>query len=289
MHLWSRSQEIMSRKMVLVPEVVLNELKGKLPKPPEFQSTIGLRSDLDNIEHREDLSPEEKVALYGHQLHRYREYLQQARQPGKPSAPAAPAPAPAAGVPPPAPPVAGAAGGLEQQILESVNKPGQKKAQSLLKHLKNSKVLTWTPDGEISYRGKAIPNSNIVDLMSETQRLRPLRHRELPPGFDEFAQALKETNTAKTWLANPAVIKAMEKPGKISTPKPVDESGFQEASLDQSFYETPRRLTPKQARKAEASLDESFFGTPKPMTPKQTRKAKKASDLPWLTLPGLRA
>jgi hypothetical protein len=34
-------------------------------------------------------------------------------------------------------------------------------------------------------------------------------HRALPPGFDEFAQALKETNTAKTWLTNPAVIKAM--------------------------------------------------------------------------------
>ena len=274
--------------MVLVPEVVLNELKGKLPKPPEFQSTIGLRSDLDNIEHREDLSPEEKVALYGHQLHRYREYLQQARQPGKPvTAPAVP---PAAGVPTPAVPAAPVAGAdledIEQQILESVNKPGQKKAQSLLKHLKNSKVLTWTPDGEISYRGRAIPNSNIVDLMAEAQRLRPLRHRELPPGFDEFAQALKETNTAKTWLTNPALIKAMEKPGKISTPKPVDESGFQEASLDQSFYETPTRLTPKQAR-AEASLDESFFGTPK--APKQTRKAKKASNLPWLTLPGLRA
>jgi hypothetical protein len=81
----------------------------------------------------------------------------------------------------------------------------------------------------------------------------------------------------------------MEKPMKISTPKPVDESGFQEPSLDQSFYETPKCLTLKQARKAEASLDESFFGTPKPMTPKQARKAKKASDQPWLSLPGLRA
>jgi hypothetical protein len=193
----------MSRKIVLVPEVMLNELKEKLPKSPEFQSTIGLRSDLDEIEHREDLSPEEKVALYGHQLHRYREYLQQARQPGKPPAPPPAAPLagvpapPVAGVPPP--PVAeaaGPAGGLEQQILESVNKTGQKKALSLLKHLKNSKVLTWTPEGEISYRGHAIPDSNIVDLMTEDQRLRPLKNREVPPGFYEFAQALKETNTA---------------------------------------------------------------------------------------------
>jgi hypothetical protein len=82
----------MSRKMVLVPEVVLNKLKGKLPKPPEFQSTVGLRIDLDDIEHREDLYPEEKVPLYGHQLHCYREYLQQARQPGKPVTPPPPPP-----------------------------------------------------------------------------------------------------------------------------------------------------------------------------------------------------
>jgi hypothetical protein len=81
--------------------------------------------------------------------------------------------------------------------------------------------------------------------MIEAQKQRPLKHRELPSGFDEFAQALKETNTAKAWLTNPALIRAMEKPGKISTPKPVDESGFQEASMDQSFYETPRRMTPK--------------------------------------------
>jgi hypothetical protein len=102
--------------------------------------------------------------------------------------------------------------------------------------------------------------------MTEAQRLKPLKHRELPPGFNEFAQALKETNTAKSWLTNPALIKAMEKPGKISTPKPVDESGFQEASLD-----------------------ESFFGTPRRMTPKLVRKAKKASDSPkpWFSLPGL--
>ena len=259
----------MSRKMVLVPETMLNELKGKLPKSPEFQSTIGLRSDLDLIEHRDDLTPEEKVALYGHQLHRYREYLKQARQPATASGTSPAKPTPATGAVAPAPEaVAGAAGGsdLEQQILESVSKPGQKKAHSLLKHLKNSKVLTWTPEGEISYRGRPIPHSNIVDLMTEAQRLRPLKHRELPPGFDEFAQALKETNTAKTWLANPALIKAMEKPGKISTPKPVDESGFQEASLDQSFYETPRRPTPKyveDARKKTLKDMKPWFSLPK--------------------------
>jgi hypothetical protein len=83
-----------------------------------------------------------------------------------------------------------------------------------------------------------------VDLMTEAQRQKPLKHRELPLGFDECAQAVKETNAANVWLTNSAIIKGMEKPGKISTPKPADESGFQQTSLDQSFYETHRQMTP---------------------------------------------
>lgn len=40
----------MSRKMVLVPESMLLELKGKLPKSPEFQAAIGLGQQLDQID-----------------------------------------------------------------------------------------------------------------------------------------------------------------------------------------------------------------------------------------------
>lgn len=44
----------MSRKMVLVPEAMLLELKGKLPKSPEFQATIALGHKLDQMQGRED-------------------------------------------------------------------------------------------------------------------------------------------------------------------------------------------------------------------------------------------
>lgn len=44
----------MSRKMVLVPEAMLLELKGKLPKYPEFQAIIALGHKLDQIQGRED-------------------------------------------------------------------------------------------------------------------------------------------------------------------------------------------------------------------------------------------
>lgn len=44
----------MSRKMVLVPEAMLLELKRKLPKYPEFQATIALGHKLDQMQGRED-------------------------------------------------------------------------------------------------------------------------------------------------------------------------------------------------------------------------------------------
>ena len=70
----------MSHKMVLVPEATLTELKGKLPKSPEFQATLGLGQQLDLIQDRDDLPPEERGAWYWHQLYRYRNYLNQARE-----------------------------------------------------------------------------------------------------------------------------------------------------------------------------------------------------------------
>lgn len=60
----------MSLKILLLPEAMLFELKEKLPKSPEFQATIWLGHQLDHIQDRENLTPEQKASLYGHQLHR---------------------------------------------------------------------------------------------------------------------------------------------------------------------------------------------------------------------------
>ena len=65
----------MSRKMMLVPEAMLLEFKGKLPKSPEFQATIWLGHQLDHIQDRENLPPEQKASLYGHQLHHYQNLI----------------------------------------------------------------------------------------------------------------------------------------------------------------------------------------------------------------------
>ena len=256
--------------MVLVPESLLMELKGKLPKSPEFQATMGLGYELDHIQDREDLDPEEKANLYGQQLARYRHYLEKARNEGR-----------SLSLPPVTPTTASGEAKSSQfpvetrevdtKVLESVGKNMKKKANLLLDHLKKSKVFKWNAQGQVSYRGREIPHSNIVDLVSETMRLKSRKSHPQPAGLAQFAQALKEINTPNEFVQNPDVIKAMLVPSKISTPKSAvgdddddqDDTGFHDASSltpinRESFLETPR--ISKQRKKISSDLRKSIRG-----------------------------
>lgn len=284
--------------MVLVPESMLLELKGKLPKPPEFSAAIGLGQQLDQIESRTDLTPEEKAALYGQQLYWYQNYLAQARIQQNPLASVAAAAAAtrtpaaaAAAAPADGAPADGAAAPddaipktreMDQQVIRSVSNKMQRKAGLLLDHLKKSNVIKWNDDGEISYRGEPIPGSNIVDLVTNTMKTKSSTRLPALPGSDEFAQALKETKVPRDYLVNPNVIKAMERPGKISTPRALaplkeydededDDTGFQDAS-SYTPHESPlERL--QRARKRSISQELS------PIQP--TPRSSKVKNLSW--------
>lgn len=279
--------------MVLVPESMLLELKGKLPKPPEFAAAIGLGQQLDQIESRTDLTPEEKAALYGQQLYRYRNYLAQARIQQNPlaavAAAAAATPTPTAAAAPAdgAPAAADGAAApddatpavavpktreMDSQVIRSVSSKMQRKAGLLLDHLKKSNVIQWNDDGEISYRGEPIPGSNIVDLVTNTMKIKSSSRLPPPAGSNEFAQALKETKVPREYVVNPNVIKAMERPGKISTPRtpralaPLkeyddedDDTGFHDAS---SITPSSTFMTPKRKKKKSDDLDYGFSPEP---------------------------
>lgn len=156
---------------------------------------------------------------------------------------------------------------VEENVVKSVSNRMQKKAGLLLDHLKKSKVIKWNKDGEISYRGKPIPESNIVDLVSNTLKTKSRKGFPTPAGTNEFAQALKETNVPKDYVQNPNIIKAMEKPGKISTPRPMlteydddDDTGFQDASSFSTPQGSSFALTPKTTKRAKnAILDWSIL------------------------------
>ena len=140
-------------------------------------------------------------------------------------------------------------------------------------HLKKSKVVNWNAQGQVSYRGRSIPNSNIVDLVSNTMRMKSRKTLPQPAGMVEFAQALKESNTPNEYVQNPDVIKAMQKPAKFSTPKSTvddddhDDTGFHDASSLTPIRESPYRRsflqTPKissQRKKLSSDLRKSIKG-----------------------------
>ena len=256
--------------MVLVPESLLMELKGKLPKSPEFQATLGLGYELDHIEDRQDLDPDEKAGLYGQQLARYRHYLEKARNEGRNISLPPVTPTTATGEAKSSQFVADTKD-VDAKVIESVGKNMKKKAGLLLDHLKKSKVLKWNAQGQVAYRGREVPHSNIVDLVSETMRMRSRKHHPQPAGLAQFAQALKEVNTPNEYVQNPDVIKAMLVPSKISTPKSAvgddnedqDDTGFQDASSltpisRESSLQTPRIRT--QRKRISSDLRKSITG-----------------------------
>ncbi|GBM75566.1 hypothetical protein AVEN_205196-1 [Araneus ventricosus] len=64
-------------------------------------------------------------------------------------------------------------------------------------------ILTWTPEGEIVYKGQRIPRTNIVNLVTELLRNR----KKSPPGFKEFHSALKEMNIPENYIVNQKIFK----------------------------------------------------------------------------------
>ena len=195
------------------------------------------------------MDPQEKAGLYGQQLSRCRHYLEKACNEGKAvslplATPAAAAPGEAKNPQPPT-----ETRDLDARVIESVGKNMKKKAGLLLDHLKKSKVLNLNAQGQVSYRGRSIPNYNIIDLVSDTMRMKSRKNHPQPAGILEFAEALKKTNTPQNYVQNPEVIKPCINPEIISTPKALDDeddedgTGFQDASslspLGSPFYDTP--------------------------------------------------
>ncbi|GBN55849.1 hypothetical protein AVEN_260643-1 [Araneus ventricosus] len=73
----------------------------------------------------------------------------------------------------------------------------------------NHSILTWTPEGEIVYKGQRIPRTNIVNLVTDLLRNR----KKSPSGFKEFHSVLKEMNIPENYIVNQKIFK--DNPVKI--------------------------------------------------------------------------
>ena len=82
------------------------------------------------------------------------------------------------------------------------------RAATLLNQLRRNRLIQWDNDNhEMIVDGRAIPGSNIIDLashaVSQRQATRPIRGSPgPPPGFNKFAQVLREANVPRALIKN---------------------------------------------------------------------------------------
>ena len=212
------------KKMVVVPYQVLETMKWwkdkQYQKPilrpnPQAVDASHLLKDMGQILRKTDLSEAEKAQKYGETLFKLQHSLEKTKKPPSIDSPQ-PTDQPTSTV------------ALHDQILQSVPKTMQRKAELLLGMIKNNNNLTWDEQGVVSYKGKRVHGSNIIDLINDTIRQ---RKGVEPKGWKTFSKALHESNIPQEVIGNPSRWKWMQK------------------SHDMSDGEESDRFTPKSVSK----------------------------------------
>ena len=93
---------------------------------------------------------------------------------------------------------------LHDQILQSVPKTMERKAELLLGMIKDNNNLTWDEQGVVSYKRKRIHGSNIIDLINDAKGVEPR-------GWKTFSKALHESNIPQKVIGNSSRWKWMQK------------------------------------------------------------------------------
>ncbi|GBO16379.1 hypothetical protein AVEN_179808-1 [Araneus ventricosus] len=100
--------------------------------------------------------------------------------------------------------VPGEEGVITTKILKSALARYLNTVKNILDFLKdNHSILSWTPEGEIVYKGQRIHRTNIVNLVTDLLRNR----KKSPSGFQEFQAALKEMKIPSTYIVNRKIFK----------------------------------------------------------------------------------
>ena len=233
-------QKTCVRKMVIVPYQILETMKcwkdkqyqkPILPPNPEAVDASHPLKDISQILHRPDLSETEKAQKYGETLFKLQNSLEKTKKP----------PSMLSSTDSPqtikTDHTQSASVALHDQILQSVPKPMKRKAELLLGMIKDNNNFTWDKQGVVSYKGKCIHGSNIIDLINDAIRQ---RKGVEPRGWKTFSKALHESNIPQEVIGDSSRWKWMQKSH--------DTSDGEES--DRFFY------TPKSAKKRTEKIKE---------------------------------
>ena len=97
---------------------------------------------------------------------------------------------------------------LEPKVLESMPSTVKYKAKRLIDRLKRDKAVDWDKDGQLIYRQRKIPKSDIVELFSNSLKSKS-DTKDLPVGWETFAESLHENEIPRELVPNKSIWNEM--------------------------------------------------------------------------------
>ncbi len=175
--------------MALIDPRLLEHLQQHLSQPstnPTLKTMSSLDDRLKDVLSKSHVSEDAKVKEYNQTLQRYLTYEDKYLSP-HPSTSTVSTPS--------------VEDQWEKDILASVPINAKKKAQLLLNRIKASGgTMSWNAQGELLVKGQPVVGSNILDLVNDVLRKR--QHFN-PRGWEQFAQALRDTNVPQDLIGHP--------------------------------------------------------------------------------------
>lgn len=186
-----------AKKMVLISPETLQRLNNAAPKDGS------LERDMSQVLHDPDIEDRTKWSQYQQMLQRNQHFHDQMRQPV--SIPIVEKPS-----------MATVSQSFEQEILSLLPKTLKTKGELLCKRLYDNEVITWDSKGRVSINGNVLPESNIVDLVSDVVRRRKSGG---PTGWRRFLEALRQINVPAEYIDNPHRTNTV--PQRPASPRPI--------------------------------------------------------------------
>ena len=186
------------KRLVLVPEHMVEQRKKPLAAPLATQVNE-IDSDMQDIIRRQDIPIDEKAKLYDQNLQRYLTFYDKrmnkplrvnvthtdkAEEPqGEQSSE-----------------VTEPSDEIETDIMDSVPATMKSRARQLIKKLKSNKDLVgWNEQGQMVFKGRSVPSTNIVDLVNDSLRQRKNFN---PDGCELFSKVLGHLNVPEGIVRN---------------------------------------------------------------------------------------
>ena len=151
------------KRLVLVPEHIAEQRKKPLAAPLTTQVNE-IDSDMQDIIQRQDIPIDEKAKLYDQNLQRYLNFYD--KRMNKPLQVKVMQPPQVE--PEKEQPQTEAPDEIEADIMDSVPATMKSRARQLIKKLKSNKDLVgWNEQGQMVFKGRSVPSTNIVDFVKK--------------------------------------------------------------------------------------------------------------------------